>query len=120
MSDSPKQIEDKLTEVAHAWETLRPAKSFAGMTLEQFKAVIQPSFDARAEIKKLEKQIVAQQDIRDKADIESMKAQAKVVKAVVGDVDEGDDGELYETMGYVRKSERASGLSRKKTTPPTT
>jgi hypothetical protein len=118
--DNPKGIEDKLTKVADAWETLRETKSFGGMTLEQFKAAIKPSFDARAEIKKLEKQIVAQQDIRDKADIVSMAAQAKVVKGVIGDADEGDDGELYEAMGYVRKSERASGLSRKKTTPPTT
>jgi hypothetical protein len=120
MSDNPKQIEDKLTEVAHAWETLRPTKSFGGMTLEQFKTAIQPSLDARAEIKTLDKKMIEQIDLRDKADVVSMAAQAKVVKGVVGDPDEGDDGELYEAMGYVRKSERASGLTRKKQTPPTT
>ena len=32
---------------------------------------------------------------------------------------EGEDGELYEAMGYVRKSERKSGLTKKKpVTPP--
>ena len=43
-----------------------------------------------------------------------------MVNAVKGDPDEGEDGELYEAMGYVRKSERRSGLSRgKKTLVPT-
>ena len=37
----------------------------------------------------------------------------KVIKAVVADENYGDDSALYESMGYVRKSVRASGLSRK-------
>jgi hypothetical protein len=32
---------------------------------------------------------------------------------VVGDPNYGDNSNLYEAMGCVRKSERASGLSRK-------
>ena len=35
-----------------------------------------------------------------------------MVNAVKGDPAEGDNGELYEAMGYVRKSERHSGLHR--------
>ena len=38
----------------------------------------------------------------------------RVVKSVVADEAEGDDGELYEAMGYVRKSEARSGLTRRK------
>jgi hypothetical protein len=36
-----------------------------------------------------------------------------VVMAVVADKNYGDDRALYEKMGYVRKSVRASGLTRK-------
>ena len=35
-----------------------------------------------------------------------------VVNAVKGDPTAGEDSDLYEQMGYVRKSERASGLRR--------
>ncbi|MDE3068386.1 MAG: hypothetical protein KGJ60_12670 [Verrucomicrobiota bacterium] len=38
----------------------------------------------------------------------------EVVKSVVADKNYGDDSALYERMGYVRKSVRHSGLTRKK------
>jgi hypothetical protein len=41
-----------------------------------------------------------------------------VVNGVRADPEEGDDSALYEAMGYTRRSERKSGLTRKK--PPTT
>jgi hypothetical protein len=37
-----------------------------------------------------------------------------VVNSVKGDPEEGSNSELYEAMGYVRKSERSSGLHRNK------
>ena len=37
-----------------------------------------------------------------------------VVNGVVGDPTEGPDGDLYEAMGYVRASQRHTGLTRKK------
>lgn len=41
-----------------------------------------------------------------------MTAVQLVVNAVRGDPDEGEDGEFYDALGYVRKSERKSGLRR--------
>ena len=35
-----------------------------------------------------------------------------------GDPNFGEDCNLYDAMGYVRKSERKTGLSRTKPTPP--
>jgi hypothetical protein len=117
---SPKQSEAKITTVLSAWETLRPTKTFAGLTLAQFKTAVQPSIDARTAITALDHQLVAAQDQRDDADIDSVATVLLVVNAVKGDPAEGEDGELYEAMGYVRKSERRSGLSRgKKTLVPT-
>ena len=115
---SPKQNEEKLQEVVSAWETLRPTKSFGGYTLAQFKDKIKPSLDARASISTLENQLLAAQNTRDDADKASLSALLLVVNAVKGDPEEGDNGELYEAMGYVRRSERSSGLHRGKQASP--
>ncbi|HEY0458709.1 MAG TPA: hypothetical protein VGC97_06110 [Pyrinomonadaceae bacterium] len=37
-----------------------------------------------------------------------------VVKSIAGDPKYGDDSDLYEGTGHVRKSEKKSGLTRKK------
>ena len=113
MAGNPKDNGEKIAAVLQAWKDLRPTKSFAGMTLAQFTAKVQPSLDARNTIDTLENQKIAASDQRDQADIESMKQVNFVVNAVKGDPAEGEDGELYEAMGYIRKSERASGLTKK-------
>ena len=119
MSEGPAIVEKKINDIINAWESLRPAKSFAGMTLAQFKTKVQPSLDTRATITDLENKLTAAQDERDDADKISNAAVLQVVNGVKGDPAEGEDGELYEAMGYVRKSERASGLSRKTPDTPT-
>ncbi len=108
---------EKLAAVLKAWKDLRPAKTFAGMTLAQFTTKVQPSLDARTLIGTLDNQMTAALDERDLADVETMKQVALVVNAVKGDPAEGEDGELYDAMGYVRKSQRKSGKTNK--TKPT-
>ena len=120
MANSPKDALAKIDQVTNAWQTLRPAKSFAGLTLDQFKAKMQPSLDARATIAALENQMIAAQDQRDAADDAALATILQVVSGVKADATEGDNSELYEAMGYVRKSERASGLSRVKKAGPGT
>ena len=111
---------EKLAAVLKAWKDLRPTKSFAGMTLEQFTAEVKPSLDARDEIATLENKVIEACDQRDDADKVSMEKVLLVVNAVKGDPTEGEDGELYEAMGYVRKSARKTGKTNKtKKTPPT-
>ena len=118
MPTSDKTADAKAQTVISAWETLRAEKSFAGMTLTQFKNKVKPSFDARASIDSLQNQLTAAINARDDADQETTKTVSLVVNSVKGDPDEGEDGELYEAMGYIRKSERRSGLSRKAKAPP--
>jgi len=119
MANRPKEVEDKLNEVTKAWFELRKDKSFAKMTLDEFKAKVKASFDARDNIKKLDIAMTAAINDRNDADDASMEQVQFVVNAVKGDPDEGENGDLFEAMGYVRKSERASGLSRPKPTPTT-
>jgi hypothetical protein len=119
MPNNPKQNGEKIADVLKAWKDLRPAKSFADMTLDQFTAKVPPSFDARGAINTLNNQIIAVADQRDTADVGSNKQVLLVVNAVKGDPAEGEDGELYETMGYIRKSERSTGKTNNTKPAPT-
>jgi hypothetical protein len=114
MAGNPRENIEKINAVINAWETLRPDKTYSGMTLAQFKAKVQPSIDARVQIDVIENRVIAAQNQRDDADKASIATVQLVVNAVRGDPEDGEDSELYEAMGYVRKSERSSGLHRAK------
>jgi hypothetical protein len=110
----PKSTLEKLNKAIKGWETLAPDKSFGGMTLAQFKAKVQPSFDTREELQVLDSQIQSKQIERDAADTESLRLFQLALNGVVGDPEEGPDSDLYEAFGYTRKSQRKTGLTRKK------
>jgi hypothetical protein len=103
----------KITKVFDAWKDLCPTKSFAGMTLAQFKAKIQPSLDARNDIDTLADEMTAALVRRDAADVESMKQVSLVVNSAKGDPDEGEDRKFYAASGYVRKSDCKTGKANK-------
>ncbi|HEX8736521.1 MAG TPA: hypothetical protein VF721_14420 [Pyrinomonadaceae bacterium] len=114
MPDSPKVIEERYNRILNAWRTLAPDKSFGGMTLAQFEAQVEKSNIPRARLIALEDEIKQEQTNRETNDAVTIKTCDFVVKSVVADPEFGDDSALYEAMGYVRKSERKSGLTRKK------
>jgi hypothetical protein len=117
---APKKVALKLQKVIDAWSTIRPAKSFAGMTLDQFKTKVQTSLAARDQLTVLQSQATDSRVQRQQSDAASLSAVLMVVNAVKGDPDEGEDSSLYTAMGYIPKSQRRSGLTRKGlTTPPT-
>jgi hypothetical protein len=89
------------------------------MTLAQFQAAVKPSFERRNDIAVIEGQFTSLINQRNDADKVSLEQCNLVVNAVKGDPAFGEDSALYETMGYVRKSERKTGLTRKKTQKPT-
>ncbi len=105
--------------MVNAWETLAPNKSFGGMTLAQFQAATQPSRAAREQIDDLEDQLRQAMANRDRADADFLAKAQLVVAGVLADPTEGPDSALYEAFGYTRKSDRKSGLTRKRNTPPT-
>jgi len=118
---NPKRTAGKLQKVVDAWQTIRPAKQFAGMTLEQFKAKVQPSLDTRDQLVNLHNQATGSRTLRRQADAASLELAQLVVNGVKADAEEGENGSLYAAMGYVPKNARRSGLTRKgSTTPPVT
>lgn len=116
--NAPKIAETKIEQTLEAWAELAPDKTFGGMTLAEFKAKVQPSTEARTAIQHLESQMMEVQTRREASDAQSLKAIQLVVNAIKGDPTEGEDSALYEACGYVRKSARKSGLSRKAKTAP--
>jgi len=114
MPISSKDVLVKLETITQAWSKLRPAKTFAGLTLEQFLAAIKPSYDVRAEIAESELHLQSGQARRVTIDEASLKIGQRIVNAVKADPEEGDDGEVYVAMGYVRKRDRKSGLTQRK------
>lgn len=110
----PKDTLERILRFLSAWETHRPNKTFGGMTVAQFKAGVKHSLDAREELQVLESQLHSKKIERDEADAESLRIIQLVVNGVVGDPEEGPDSDFYELLGYTRKSERKTGLTRKK------
>ena len=83
------------------------------MTLADFKNKVQPSFDIRDEVRTSTSQLADAVNRRMTADAASARLFQLAVNSIKGDPAFGDDSSLYEAAGYVRKSEKKSGLSRK-------
>lgn len=117
MPKPPKETEERIHRMINGWKTLAPAKNYGGMTLAEFEAFGKASLDAREKLDDIEDQKIQAIAERDNADaVFNAKAQL-VVNGVLADPDEGEDSALYEAFGYVRKSNRKSGLTRKKNDP---
>jgi hypothetical protein len=110
---SPKGIADKVGQVAEAWEDLAPDKTFGGMTLAQFKARVKPSSDARNTLQQVKNSRLNAQQSRSASDADALVAVDLVVNGIKADSTEGQNSALYEACGYIPKSKRKSGLSRK-------
>lgn len=106
----------RLTTVLEAWSTLRPTKSFAGMTLAEFKAAVAPSLEARARLALAKQQIAETIVDRANADRHTKPILDRVVAGVIANEPEGRDSALYAALGYIRGSDRSSGLTRRTTT----
>ncbi len=109
----PAEIQNKLETAINAWSQIAPDATFARMTLAQFEQSLQPSLDARARVVELEKQLTTARIERDNADKDSLQKLLNVVNSVKGDPEYGDNSALYAALGYILKTDRKSGLTRK-------
>ena len=96
----------------NAWKTLAADKAFGGMTVEQFEAVIGPSFTTRQQLDDLDNQRTHLINTRGDADEMSLAKAAAAVAGMNADPGFGPNSSLIEACGYVRQSERKSGLHR--------
>jgi hypothetical protein len=120
MADAPKNTVQTTDAIKAAWKKYAAAATFAGMTEAQYETKVKPSYDIRGQIADLEQQVAQLIRDRDATDVITDKTNQSVIKGIVGDVNYGDDSDLYGACGYVRKSERKSGLTRKNNATKTT
>lgn len=104
----------RLNQLVEAWQELGADKTFGGMNLTEFKAKVQPSLDARNDIRDAGTKMTDATTRRQIGDGETLRLIQLVVNSIKGDPTVGDDSALYEAAGYVRRSERKSGLHRNK------
>ena len=107
------RLTKQLTMLIDVWTELRPTKTFAGMTLEQFKAAVAPSLEARARLVAAHQQAQEAIIARDNADDQATVLVDRLVAAFVAEEEDGYNGVLYAKLGYVRKADRSSGLTRR-------
>jgi hypothetical protein len=117
MPTTKRNIVDRIRSFRAAWRELAADSTFAGMTLAEFEAASEPSLALRADIVALEKQIQGKSTLKSKADDDAVELLQLVVGSVRGTPGFGRDSALYRALGYVRHSERRSGLSRKTSSP---
>jgi hypothetical protein len=112
MNSNPKAVGDLIETMISALEEHAPNATFAGKTLPQIKQAVKPSLDARAQITDLEQQTATARVDRNNADPVSLELVQQVVNSIKGDPNYGENSALYAAIGYVRKDDRKSGLTR--------
>ena len=117
MADTPKENEIKYNRFLNALTTLAPDKVFAGIKLGDFVTQTDKSDLPRTDLLRLKDEAMQAEAARNNADTATMKMCEMIKNGVVADPEFGDDSALYEALGFIRKSARRSGLTRKKTDP---
>lgn len=88
------------------------------MTLQQFEEATKGCTDERDKIRSLLVLLMSARVGRSIADAAAMKLMDQVVNSVKGTPEFGDDCALYQNLGYICKSDRKSGLTRKRLKKP--
>jgi hypothetical protein len=109
-----KRIKEKALKIQNAWNEGAP-------DVTEFRNTKKADYDARIalgqslddDIEALRAQVSMKEDQRDNVYSLLDDDNVDVGKGVVGHKDYGDDSPLYGSMGFVRKSERQSGLTHK-------
>ena len=108
-----KNIVARIESFRAAWRDMAPDATFASMSLAQFEEAISVPLKVRDDIVALERQLEGKKAEKQIADTAGNGLLDLVVNSVRGTPGFGPDCALYRALGYVRKSERKSGLTRK-------
>ena len=109
-----KRIRERILRIQNAWnEGAAPVTEFRNTVKTNLDADIAAARAIDDEIDDLKAQLAMKEDERDMKYMKLDTAAVDVRKGVEGSKDFGDDSALYGAMGFVRKSERKTGLTRK-------
>jgi gamma-glutamyl-gamma-aminobutyrate hydrolase PuuD len=117
-----KRIREHVTEINDAWAQGAPTAVFSGIAQTQFDAKIKAAAGADQEIDELEAALNLKKQFRDGL-YEALNDDAvKIHLGVQGHPEFGKDHPILDPMGFVRDSQKKTGLTRRKKEPkpPTT
>ncbi len=114
MIDTPSGVEEKYIRFLNALKTLAPDKTFGGITVDQFETQIGKSSAARDNIQTHDNERKQEEANRDREDAVTLKYCNVIKHGVLADPEFGDDSALLEALGYTRRSDRKSGLTRRR------
>ena len=106
LHSSPKAIIRRARRFLQTWESMRAEKRFGGYSLDEFRVQLMPALEARyliAQFMRSRHSLLLRRNFADRSLLQAMK---RIAAAVVGDPEEGDDGEFYGALGFVRRSQR--------------
>ena len=106
---------NQLEVLAGGWEKYAQNETFSGYTLEQLKALIQALKELMAAMDALKLDYRGKIAARQSMAGELGDIRLRIVNCIRGHENFGEDSEFYRFLGFVTKSERKSGLIRKKT-----
>ncbi|HEV7473431.1 MAG TPA: hypothetical protein VGN90_05225 [Pyrinomonadaceae bacterium] len=112
-----KQIRERITKMSNAWEQGASTVTFMGIARDTFQANIQAAAAADQEVADIEAQLKMKRTARDEKYKQVNDESIKVRDGVEGHADFGSNHPIYAAMGFVRPSDRKSGLTKKKTGP---
>jgi hypothetical protein len=105
--------------IIDAWKRSFPTKSFSALTLAQFEEVIRPARAVRVELADLGKRTKIGRTRRLVLDRSLRPVIQRIVHAVRGDPDVGENSAMYSSMGYVMKRRRRKpGRKKKRSATP--
>lgn len=111
-----KTVKEKCNVMNDAWAEGAKSTTFNGISQADFLSDIEDCAAADSAVADLEAEIKMKRDVRDDKYASLNEKRTKIGQGVAGDPAYGDDSPLYGAMGFVRKSEKKSGLTRKKKT----
>ena len=106
---------NQLEVLAAGWEKYALDQKFSGYTLEQLKALIVALKELMAAMGALKLDYRGKIAARQSMAGELGDIRLRIVNCIRGHENFGEDSEFYRFLGFVTKSERKSGLIRKKT-----
>lgn len=112
-----KRIKEKALKIQNAWnEGASAVTEFRNTKKSDFDADIAAGQASEDRIADLKAQVAMEEDNRDTIYTRINNSTVDVRQGVEGHKDFGDDHPLLSAMGFIRKSDRASGLTRGKKT----
>ena len=113
MSYITRTIVKRIKVIRAAWRDIAPDAKFAGMTLAEYEAASEPPLKLRADMIDLQARLKGMKASQADVDLAANELTDLVVNSIKGTPGFGQNSPLISACGYIRKSDRKSGLTRK-------